>query len=614
MNKRVAIILSIAILVVVGMITLPTSNTSDLSSKLLAPSIAHPFGTDFLGRDVLKQTLSGLTISILTGTITTLVSTTIAFLFALISSTRCRILSKIVDILVDLTLGIPHIVLMILISFALQKGGLGLIVAISLTHWPSLSRLLTNEIKSVRASDYYQIEMHLPTSSRLTSIKHIFVAIAPQLQTGAALCFPHAILHESSLTFLGFGFSPEIPAIGVILNNSLTYLMSGQWWVGTFPGLSLLALVLLIRFLTSELNRKNPPTNQLKIDISDFTIQSGEVVAIVGHSGCGKTTAAKQIAGLHDSSKVSFIPQSIEALDPTYKYQLDGKTYYKSQLSGGMARRVLVEDSIKPNSSITIADEPTAGLDSQNSDAIIYSLISLANSSHATCHKSSSKISECSLVLITHDLKLAKQISNKIYVIDGCKLKSDEHTLAEIFKNAPENIKVPALINNGDKKIIEANNISMKFGNKEILSQFSYTFNSSERLCIFGNTGCGKTTLAKIISNYIEPSSGKITHQHNVQYVSQNPYQAFNPYIKIAGKLPSQYSGGELQRLSIERALKTKPDFIILDEATSMLDLTSQKEIFEDLMNYCIMDNCGLIFVTHDPALRDRVAQRTVYL
>ncbi len=73
--------------------------------------------------------------------------------------------------------------------------------------------------------------------------------LLPQFVTGLVLMFPHAILHEASITFLGFGLPPEEPAIGVILSESMQYLVMGKWWLALFPGLLLAGVVLLFHFL-----------------------------------------------------------------------------------------------------------------------------------------------------------------------------------------------------------------------------------------------------------------------------------------------------------------------------------------------------------------------------
>ena len=93
------------------------------------------------------------------------------------------------------------------------------------------------------------------------AIKHIFPLIISQIIVGVILMFPHAIMHEASITFLGFGLPPHEPAIGVILAESMNYLSSGYWWLAFYPGMSLLIVVLLFDFIGESVEKLlNPET------------------------------------------------------------------------------------------------------------------------------------------------------------------------------------------------------------------------------------------------------------------------------------------------------------------------------------------------------------------
>ena len=83
--------------------------------------------------------------------------------------------------------------------------------------------------------------------------------LLPQVLVGMVLMFPHAILHEASITFLGFGLSPEQPAIGVILSESMKYLTMGKWWLALFPGLLLTAVVLMFHYAGQTICRMAAP-------------------------------------------------------------------------------------------------------------------------------------------------------------------------------------------------------------------------------------------------------------------------------------------------------------------------------------------------------------------
>ena len=147
--------------------------------------------------------------------------------------------------LIDLMLGIPHIVLLILISFALGKGFWGVTIGVAVTHWPSLARVVRAEILQCKQSTFVAAARRLGQTPLRIAAKHMVPYVLPQFIVGLILLFPHAILHEAAVTFLGFGLPPEQPAIGMILSESMAYLSAGMWWLAVFPGLALIATVLL---------------------------------------------------------------------------------------------------------------------------------------------------------------------------------------------------------------------------------------------------------------------------------------------------------------------------------------------------------------------------------
>ena len=81
----------------------------------------------------------------------------------------------------------------------------------------------------------------------------------PQFLVGLILLFPHAIMHEAAITFLGFGLSRDVPAIGVILSESMSYLSAGMWWLAVFPGIALILTVMLFDVAGSSLRRLIDP-------------------------------------------------------------------------------------------------------------------------------------------------------------------------------------------------------------------------------------------------------------------------------------------------------------------------------------------------------------------
>ncbi|SEQ62621.1 peptide/nickel transport system permease protein [Devosia sp. YR412] len=217
---------------------------ADFTTRLAPPSLSRWFGTDQLGHDMLARTIHGLNVSLWVGLIAATISVLIATLLALFATTCGRWADALVSFLIDAAMGLPHLVLLILISFALGGGTAAVIIAVAVTHWPRLTRILRAEILQLRHADFIIVSRRMGKSWAYIGYHHFLPHLWPQLLVGLVLLFPHAILHEAALTFIGFGLEPSKPAIGVLLSDSMRYLMAGKWWLGLFPGLCLLMLVL----------------------------------------------------------------------------------------------------------------------------------------------------------------------------------------------------------------------------------------------------------------------------------------------------------------------------------------------------------------------------------
>ncbi len=231
---------------------------ADFGARLLSPGLAHPFGTDQLGRDMLARTLAGLGVSLRVGLLAAALSTGIALLLALVSGLG-RAADAAVSFLIDAFLGLPHLVLLILLSFAFGGGTQAVIVAVALTHWPRLARILRAERIQVAEAEYVRLSYGFGKSRAFVLRRHILPHLLPQAIVGFVLLFPHAILHEAGLTFLGFGLEPSRPAIGILLSDAMRTLTAGRWWLAVFPGLSLLVLVLAFDVVGNGLRRLADP-------------------------------------------------------------------------------------------------------------------------------------------------------------------------------------------------------------------------------------------------------------------------------------------------------------------------------------------------------------------
>lgn len=240
---------ALLLLCIAGILWKEESLVTDLSQKNLSPSGRHWFGTDFLGRDMFIRTVVGLSLSLRLGVLTAGISALLAALLGIGAAVLGRAADAVVSWLIDLVMGIPHILLLILISYAAGKGFFGVAVGIALTHWTSLARLLRGEVLQLSESTYVRTAKKLGHGSWYIAKVHAIPHILPQFFTGLLLLFPHAVLHEASITFLGFGLTPEQPAIGIILSESMKYLSMGYWWLSLLPGALLVMVILLFYWL-----------------------------------------------------------------------------------------------------------------------------------------------------------------------------------------------------------------------------------------------------------------------------------------------------------------------------------------------------------------------------
>lgn len=235
----------------------------DLLNKYQVPSLQHLFGTDWLGRDLFSRSQQALAQSLYVGGLAVLLSSVLSLMMAMLAMLH-RSAAWMVDLLVDLFMSLPHLLLLILLSLAFGGAEFGLVVAVALSHWPKLTRLLRFEMKQVQSAPYYQLAKQFGTSPWQRLRRHMLPHILPQWWIGGLLLFPHALTHMAALTFLGFGLNPDSPSMGVLLAQASQYTLTGHWWFALCPGLLLLSCLLLLSYVAQRLLlglRQGPQTH-----------------------------------------------------------------------------------------------------------------------------------------------------------------------------------------------------------------------------------------------------------------------------------------------------------------------------------------------------------------
>lgn len=258
--RKKFILLSIVFIIVIGIFAYFNYFVSDktisvhLELKNLEPCKEHFFGTDWLGRDMFVRTIKGMNISMKVGIITAFCSTAVSLIMGLLASAFGKAADEFILWMIDLFLGIPQLLVCVLISVCVGGGMKGVIVGVAATHWPNLAKVIRMEVMKIRESDYIVFSRQGGKNKMWIAIQHFIPHIISKLVVAVIVMFPHAILHEASITFLGFGLSPQIPAIGIILSEATKYLSSRLWWLAVCPGIVLLIVVKLFDSLGTKLS------------------------------------------------------------------------------------------------------------------------------------------------------------------------------------------------------------------------------------------------------------------------------------------------------------------------------------------------------------------------
>ncbi|MCJ2164771.1 MULTISPECIES: ABC transporter permease [unclassified Pseudodesulfovibrio] len=236
---------------------------TDFLHRKLAPCLEYPFGTDWLGRDMLVRTVKGLCRSLSIGLLAATISSLVSVILGLAAATLGPKTDAVVSAIIDLVMATPHLVLLILVSFACGGGATGVIIAVAVSHWPRLARIIRAEVLQLRSAEFIHVAKKMGKTPWWIARRHMLPHIFPQFVIGLILLFPHAILHAAGLTFLGFGLSPHNPSIGILLAESMRHLSTGYWWLAILPGLSLVVTVKLFDVLGNNLRIiTDPRTSQ----------------------------------------------------------------------------------------------------------------------------------------------------------------------------------------------------------------------------------------------------------------------------------------------------------------------------------------------------------------
>ncbi|WP_033341473.1 ABC transporter permease [Catenuloplanes japonicus] len=264
-----AILLTATILVV---LTAPWLCPLDQSAVALdrvavPPSLPHPGGTDDLGRDVLHRAVYGLRVSLLVGVVAALAATVLGGLVGGIAGLLGGVTDRILMRLVDTLAALPHLLLGIFIVAMLRPGLGAVIVSIGLTHWLSTARIVRSELLTLRTRPFIDAAICGGATRTRVLTRHLLPHVLPKIALATTLMIPHAVWHETSLSFLGLGLPPHLASIGNMINDGQRSLLTGAWWASLVPGLLIVAVTLAIAVLAARWRDHLDPRVRAELDL-----------------------------------------------------------------------------------------------------------------------------------------------------------------------------------------------------------------------------------------------------------------------------------------------------------------------------------------------------------
>ncbi|MFE3453814.1 ABC transporter permease [Nonomuraea sp. NPDC059194] len=252
------VVLALAVLLVPPIFQLD-QQLVDLRSAGLPPSLAHPLGTDEVGRDVLLRCVYGLRVSFLVGLVAALVSMLIGGTLGLVAGSSGGLVDRLLMRVVDGFSSLPHLLLGIFIVAMFAPSPAAVVVSVGVTHWTSAARIVRSEVLSLRGRPFVEAAISGGAGRFRVIYRHLLPHLVPHLLLAMVLMVPHAIWHETALSFLGLGLPPHLASLGNMINDGQRSLLAGDWWSSLAPGLFILAPTLAVSVLSQRWrDRLNP--------------------------------------------------------------------------------------------------------------------------------------------------------------------------------------------------------------------------------------------------------------------------------------------------------------------------------------------------------------------
>ena len=208
-----------------------------------APTAAHWFGTDEIGRDVLARVVWGARASLLAGVVSVMISMSIGVPVGLLAGYAGGKIDMLISRLTDAVLACPFLILAIALAAFLGPSLTNAMIAIGVSATPIFVRLTRAQTMAIKAEDFVLAARAIGNPPWRVAVRHVLPNVVPALIVQATLAIAAAVIAEASLSFLGLGQQPPAPSWGSMLNTAKNYLENAPW-MAVWPGVSIFVLVL----------------------------------------------------------------------------------------------------------------------------------------------------------------------------------------------------------------------------------------------------------------------------------------------------------------------------------------------------------------------------------
>src|SRR5689334_3307198 len=232
----------------------PIAQPDIIGLKNMAPSLAHPFGTDELSRDVLSRVIWGSRVSLSIALLSVFVASTLGTAYGAIAGYTGGVVDSVMMRVVDALLAIPRVLLLIAIATLWDRVGVtGLIVLLGVTGWFGVSRLVRTLVLSAREDEFVTAARALGASDARILLQHILPQVISPVLVAATLAIGNVIVIETGLTYLGMGVKPPNASWGSIFADGTRAGMQDTWWVSVSAGTALIITVLAVNLVADGL-------------------------------------------------------------------------------------------------------------------------------------------------------------------------------------------------------------------------------------------------------------------------------------------------------------------------------------------------------------------------